>query len=215
MKKPQQWPKHVLVEAVDRMTDAERRNASALMRDFREGIKRASTTVNAESLAYSIHLELDDATNRMLAQRAHDAQPVSCRKGCAACCYCHVSVTPQEAALLVYFAHEQGVKIDRDKLRRQAQKNLQTWNTLAPVERACVFLASDNTCAVHEHRPGACRKYLVVTDPRHCDTIRFPGHRVGVLFSLEGELMQEAALSALGSGSLAAQLLRALDAVKS
>lgn len=158
-------------------------------------------------VAYTVHDVTDERMAHMLATSEHGPE-VQCRKGCAACCHLHVGVFPQEAELLLEHAREQGIEIDQARLARQATKTADTWNELAPEDQRCVFLAEDRSCQVYEHRPGACRKYLVKTDPDLCNMHKHPGGKVGIVFSVEAEIVHSAAMTVYGAGNLAAMLLQ-------
>jgi hypothetical protein len=74
-----------------------------------------------------------------------------------------------------------------------------------------VLLDDSGNCEVYEHRPTACRKYLVVDTPKWCDTVKHPGARVGILSSPGAEVIAVAALMAFpGAGPLPDMLLAAL-----
>ncbi len=160
-----------------------------------------------ERVAFTVHEIIDEHMQHMLATSKH-APDVTCSKGCAACCHMHVDVYPQEAELLLMLAKHDGIEIDEERLARQATKNDSTWRELAPEDRRCVFLADDRTCSVYEHRPGACRKYLVKNDPDLCDMNKHPGGAVAVVFSVEAEIVHSAAMTVYGVGNMAAMLLR-------
>lgn len=160
----------------------------------------------APNIAYTVHLAIDERMQQMLATSVHGPD-VQCRKGCAACCRLHVGIFAPEAELLHMIAHEAGIEIDAARLARQASKDDSTWRDLAPEDQRCVFLADDNTCNVYEHRPGACRKYTVKTDPELCDTVNHPDGEVGIVFDIEAEIVHSAAMTTYGAGGMAAMLL--------
>lgn len=94
---------------------------------------------------------------------------VSCKAGCANCCRTLVHVSEDEAKLLARRVLN-GVKIDEDKLARQANPahDAATWFKLSKGEGTCVFLGADNNCRVYDNRPSSCRNYLVTTSPDLC-----------------------------------------------
>jgi Fe-S-cluster containining protein len=150
--------------------------------------------------------EATDRTMQALMARDPNAGQVKCRKGCAACCHIKVDVSRSEAQLLAACAADLGLPIDRERLRKQAAG----YEGLAPEDRACVFL-KDGACGVYEHRPGACRKMLVVTDPDLCDTVKHPGGKVGHLVSAEAEVIWSVLLTRDECGTLPVMLQRELD----
>lgn len=158
-----------------------------------------------QSIAHSINSKIDESVAVTL--KTKNGRKVQCSRGCAACCRIHVSITHEEAVLAVMAADETGVVIDWDRLQRQSAHGLGTWKEQTPADRRCVFLNSANECGIYEHRPTACRKYLVITEPKYCDTIKHPGHDVGVLVPAVGEAIVSAMLGVLKWGSMARMLL--------
>jgi len=199
--------KQLLPAAIEAMSPRQQAVAHACLEHYAGEWQRIRFTYGP-SVAYTMHGMLDERIAHLLttAPRAKDVQ---CRKGCAACCHLNVDITPQEAELLVAWMREQGIEIDRQRLERQAEKTGATWNDLSHEDQRCVFLGEDRNCTVYEHRPGACRKYLVVTPPKFCDSQKYPGHDVGILFDIEAELMHAAAQKTYGMAGLAAQLIEA------
>ena len=159
-------------------------------------------------VAYTIHLKIDEHMGAMLATSRH-AKDVKCQQGCATCCHVYIGIFPHEARLLREAAAEAGVEIDEARLARQAEKTEATWLELSPEDRRCVFLGDDHTCQVYEHRPNACRKYLVKSEPELCDADKHRGGEVSVVYSLEAEIVHSAAMTVFSRGpdSMAAVLL--------
>lgn len=108
--------------------------------------------------------------------------PVSCRRGCAACCSQMVfDVKPVEVEDLGRHLRRTGraeetlaalrLRRDRyDRVRRdhprEPGESDDDW--IERVARAfwgvghpCVFLDEDGACSIHEHRPQSCRRFLV------------------------------------------------------
>lgn len=54
-------------------------------------------------------------------------------------------------------------------LEAQVEKTATTWQELSPKDKKCVFLSDEGTCTVYDRRPLACRKYIVISEPRLCD----------------------------------------------
>ena len=162
---------------------------------------------NGPSIAASVHAMIDASVKQTL--KTPNGQKVQCKRGCAGCCSLHISATREEAALLLVYTEAKGIALDWQKVERQATWNLAEWNEASAAERRCVFLGADNACRVYEHRPSACRKYLVMSAAKYCDTVRFPGHEVAILAPFEGEIVASASLAVLASGSLTRMLLEA------
>jgi Fe-S-cluster containining protein len=115
---------------------------------------------------------IQDAVDRALAEHRKAmpemAAKIRCQKGCSYCCEHFVGIMPVEGVLLRAYAAELGLAIDEARLGRQAGRTEQTWRELDPTDRRCVFLQEDGSCGVYDHRPMACRKFLVIDDPIKC-----------------------------------------------
>lgn len=189
------------------MTARERQLALDCFQHWRGECQRL-TSGEPKRVAFTLHKLIDEHMQHMLSTSKH-APDVKCRKGCGACCHQNVDVFPHEAILLRMLADHAGIEIDEARLARQAAKSNGSWRELTPDDQRCVFLADDNACRVYEHRPGACRKYLVKTDPDLCDMQKHPGGKVAIVFSVEAEIVHSAALTVYGAGNMAAMLLKA------
>jgi len=201
---------HVVLQMLQQATAADRKKIGQLHFEWEHTFRAAPPDAQREGLAAGIHRVIDEAMTRRQAMPGEP--PISCRKGCAACCRQLVSVTPDEAKLLAFAAHEAGHVIDRARLARQAAAvGLQGWRELDSADKRCVMLKDDATCAVYEHRPTACRKYQVVSPPSRCDIERHPGAQVVVAIGPEAEVIASAALGVFGSGPFAVQLRAALE----
>lgn len=156
-------------------------------------------------IAAGAHDAMDRSIRGMLSVSPH-AGEVKCKKGCSSCCRMNVDVSRAEAQLLAACAEDLEVPVDRERLRRQSAG----FAHLAPEDRACVFLDAEGACRVYEHRPGACRKLLVVTDPDLCDTVKHPRGQVGGLGCFEAEVIWTVLQTRDHSGPLAQMLLEEL-----
>ncbi len=177
-----------------------------LERQF-EGSQAAGPLLDPLGIAAGLQQLVQEGVDRMLAtdKRAHE---VKCQRGCSACCRLHVVITRTEAKLAKAAAEDVGWRINLARASLQAQATTaDLWKLLPEEVRACVFLTDAGECAIYEHRPMACRKYLVVSDPADCDSVLKPGHRVLQLVSAHAEVAFSAALTVFEAGTLAAMLL--------
>ncbi|MCE5279222.1 MAG: YkgJ family cysteine cluster protein [Planctomycetaceae bacterium] len=117
--------------------------------------------------------------DRLAAQR--DAGRSPCRKGCSACCYYLVSVSPPEARVIASRVMAMPPRLRRaieDRiekaaltlLRRPAPRGadasqLSAW--YRSLDLACPFL-KDDACAIYDDRPLVCREHSVVGTPKKC-----------------------------------------------
>ncbi len=186
-------------------TKTERQSAHDCFEHWRGECSRIGHHAPA-NVAHTVHEIIDERMQHPLDK--HRAE-VKCGKGCGACCHQNVDVFPQEAILLRAIAEHYDIEIDEARLARQAPKNPGTWRELSRDDRRCVFLSDDDACRVYEHRPGACRKYAVITDPDLCDMVKHPGGKVGIVFSVEAEIVHSAAMTFYGAGNMASMLLKA------
>ena len=172
---------------------------------------RAAAQQDALSLSHSLH----GTISAVLAEerrKSADGGAITCGRGCSNCCREPVEIWPQEAALLLEAVSEAGVPLDRARLERQSRQTIESWPEQPAADTACVFLGADGACQVYESRPNACRKLLVLSDPRLCDSRKHPRAAVERWVSWEAELMETAALDVFGRGLLPALLLAALAA---
>lgn len=135
---------------------------------------------------------VDSAVAATAAQAQAQGRPVSCAKGCAACCKAQpVPVTPPEAMAIASLVAAQPAPRRRelrarfaDRERRLAEAGLrdiflrETPVADAAAARAaalayhrlglaCPFL-EDDSCSIHAQRPLACRLYLVSSPASMC-----------------------------------------------
>lgn len=99
-----------------------------------------------------------------------------CKLGCSACCHTQVSVTDDEARVLVKRILN-GVAIDQDHLQRQVEaKNSEgDYYRMSFAERKCIFLDDRGACRVYDARPSVCRTNAVLGDALQCDSTTRPG----------------------------------------
>lgn len=138
-------------------------------------------------LAQAIGHKLNNAVIDRLTQKG---TPITCCKGCSACCHYLVSLSIPE----VFYLQEKvaamptrqyrsflrscvlsarrilGNSVQKPEITEHPDPNqLSQW--YAGLELPCPFL-SDNMCRIYQHRPLACREHMVTSSPKHCQ----PGH---------------------------------------
>jgi Fe-S-cluster containining protein len=117
------------------------------------------------------------------------ADPVSCTRGCSACCSQMVfDVFPVEVEDLGRHLRREGLDagiLPRLRERRDRFDRLRLENPRRPgesdddwVERIalafwveddpCVFVDDDGACSIHAHRPQSCRRFFVHGPPQLC-----------------------------------------------
>lgn len=105
---------------------------------------------------------------------------VTCKRGCAHCCYLLTGVTAAEAAPIAEKLFEKPdwkeiVARLADTARRSSFDGL-TRLSFFKEKVPCAFLdLKKNECEIYELRPAACRSHFVVSDPAFCD----PDHPIG------------------------------------
>lgn len=165
--------------------------------------------------AHSLHQAIDHRLVESSKKDSANWNKISCRKGCAFCCHTVVNTTQDEAHLLIAFAEELKYEINWPLVEEQAlvsEKSEDLYFELPQEKNRCVFLGSDNTCQVYEHRPASCRKYFVVSPPEDCShETKVPGDLVLNYVSLESEMLTSGAfeMDHKRQGSLQAMLLKA------
>jgi Fe-S-cluster containining protein len=142
------------------------------------------------SLLPGLRLIADDLAVTAAEDAAAAGSPVSCRKGCGACCRQVAPVLPIEVPALAQALRAMGdeqrsVVVERARTaRRQAEAaglgaalDACGGTTIASRYRLaaawfslgidCPFL-DDGACGIYAERPLGCREYLVTSDPTHC-----------------------------------------------
>lgn len=96
-----------------------------------------------------------------------------CKSGCSGCCHTQVSITEDEADLLISRIND-GIKIDYSALYKQMQSgnSSEDFYKLSYDERKCVFLGSENNCQVYKDRPSVCRTNAVLGEASQCSTVQ-------------------------------------------
>ncbi len=117
-----------------------------------------------------VHNVVDDYNREVFAHPiVQNLSP--CKAGCSGCCHTQVSVTEDEADLLISRINE-GVKINYTALENQmkAGNDSNEFYRMSYEERKCVFLGSENTCQVYSDRPSVCRTNTVLGEASQCST---------------------------------------------
>lgn len=161
-----------------------------------------------EGIAAMIHRKIDAQVRELM--RLPGSRSVSCKKGCGACCHLVVRITAEEARLLRSWCASKGIWIDEGRLDRQAaaSASVDAWAELPHADKRCVFLTKAETCGVYEHRPAACRKYMVKNDPADCDTEKRPGARTKIYVAWQAEVIYSASLAVFDSDPMAVALIK-------
>jgi len=133
--------------------------------------------------ANMIHLVADDIMKSEMADIAafekKEGNPppkVSCGFGCSACCHRMIYVSKDEGELYFNLLEElEGGSISdvsMDRLEAQAKYTPEEeveYQNLPKQKNQCVFLdPSNQSCRIYQHRPLACRRLQVTSDPLFC-----------------------------------------------
>jgi len=177
-------------------------------------------------------LPLDDRLVGMAAQAEAKAnRPVTCAKGCGACCRQAVPLSPAEAWMLADQVAAYPAERRETILARFAEARARLSaagfgeRSLAGAGRAemerlgvdyfrlgipCPFL-EDEACSIHAHRPSACREFLAVSPAEYCsDPGSRPVRNVPMAASMTDALSRLCA-SVLGGEPTTIPLTLALD----
>lgn len=141
------------------------------LQNLHEELQRAYEEITAESVGVSRALKLHELVEVEIAEGADI--PVSCHKGCSACCHMEVEVTTYEAEILKQLVQD-GLSIDRARLQRQGERSLQdpVWREgMKNEDNKCVFLNHEGSCRIYEHRPVMCRRHSVTSPAEYCEFI--------------------------------------------
>lgn len=116
--------------------------------------------------------QLIDTFNQQVFSHPLVKQMSPCQKGCHACCHTQVSITEDEAELLILKIKEDGITIDQDLLKQQmsAKNDSASYYQIDFSARKCIFLNDQGECQVYEDRPSVCRTNAVLGSKDQCDT---------------------------------------------
>lgn len=158
------WLRNISVFNPKYAEEAARRYEKAYLK-----FSRSFAELDAEDGGPWVMREFQKLINRTLLKRkAMGDSPVTCSKGCSACCHIQVDMTRMEWNVIKKFCANNGIEIDREHLAKQVGlSNSDFVRKLTPEESRCVFL-KNRECSIYDVRPLACRKFLVVSDPKEC-----------------------------------------------
>jgi len=196
-----------LQEMLSNMTSEQEQIVVEMFQHYMEQFSNLRVEHNAETVSDAIHKSVDNCMEETIQESQNNKEEtISCGKGCSFCCFQQVDISEDEATLIKEYSREIGKEIDYKTLEIQAQAEL--YSDLSAKERKCVFLDDMDSCSIYEHRPSACRKLIVVSEPTLCDTENNKGAQIKKLVSLESEVITAASLNFIESGSMANMLIK-------
>lgn len=139
----------------------------SIVKKMLKRLKRISSSLER---ARFIHKTIDEYNEEVFSHPlVKELSP--CRRGCTACCHTQVSVTADEAELLIMRVNN-GLIIDKERLKSlmHAGDDARKYFAIPYKERACIFLDSAGACRVYEDRPAVCRTNAVLGPASQCDT---------------------------------------------
>jgi len=115
---------------------------------------------------------------KVAAHLANGPHRVSCKAGCAHCCYLMPLTTLAEGtAAAEHVLSDPQARLKLPTLLKRIETQLRTYRDLefngeeyARRMVPCALLGGDNRCTVYPARPSTCRYYYVVSDPTLCAT---------------------------------------------
>jgi Fe-S-cluster containining protein len=117
----------------------------------------------------SVYRALDPKFEELAAK-----ENVTCKKGCASCCYLQIYITLPEAVALAEKLSEDPVRMQKvisdcyEQLNKLNPDNALHFKQMLP----CVLLnEADKTCSVYDARPTACRHHYVVSPAENCSPL--------------------------------------------
>lgn len=133
-----------------------------------DNFKTASKSNKTSEVTSMFHKLSDRALQKTIAESKNDN--IKCSKGCSFCCYINVDITEDEGTLIEEYCKRNNITIDYEQLGKQVNSEPSTYLNLPYKDRRCSFLSKEGTCSIYEARPIACRNYLVVSNPKDCNT---------------------------------------------
>lgn len=139
----------------------------AIVHSILDRIRKISSPIQRAEL---VHQEVE-AYNKEVFAHPLIAKFSPCKMGCDGCCHTQVSVTDDEAQLLMVRINE-GVSFSQERLDLQmkAENDSDAYYKISYPDRRCVFLDEQGACNVYEDRPSVCRTNAVIGEASQCDT---------------------------------------------
>ena len=158
------------VPAIAKKTFEELRNRSEYMSIVHAVLESLKRQNNPLTRARVVH-ELVDEFNKDVFNHPIVKQSSPCTKGCSACCHTQVSITDDEADVLVLRINE-GLEVDLERLKAQskARNDSNEYFKISFEERKCIFLDDSGACRIYEDRPSVCRTNAVLGEADQCNT---------------------------------------------
>ena len=158
------------VPAIAKQTFESLKNQPAFLEISQFIVKHLNKMTNGLERARFVHNVIDEY-NKEVFEHPLLKEFVPCKAGCSACCHTQVSVTEEEAALLISNIDD-GMEINYSMLEKQAAagNDSDLFFKIPYQERRCVFLSDAGGCRVYKDRPSVCRTNAVVGDAAQCDT---------------------------------------------
>ena len=125
---------------------------------------------NSRDRARFVHETIDEFNSEVFSHPLV-MQFSPCKMGCDACCHTQVSITDDEAELLVQKINA-GLEIATDRLKKQmeSKNDSNAYYRLSYADRRCIFLNEQGGCRVYVDRPSVCRTNAVLGEADQCDT---------------------------------------------
>ena len=176
---------------------------------WRDQYKKLRITHDPIRAAYIYQQEVDRSMEAY--KKGKYGPQIKCAKGCSFCCYQHVSVSQDEAMLIREFLEEDKVSYNEQLMKAQLGKGEHEYKTLAFKDKRCMFLNDKGECGIYEVRPCACRKHVVLSDPKECSVEEFPDGLVLKGLDVTSELITSGMYNATSGGSMADMVHKALQ----
>ena len=159
-----------------------------------------------------VHEQID-CSLKLLFEDEVISRCVTCKRGCAGCCYTQVSVTHDESQVLSQLMQSGVIKLDFSllDLQRLAGNSGEKWYQMSFPYRRCLFLNSANECSIYQYRPAVCRTNYVISDPAQCFTYDGKERPVSLLKTDQANIIIAAAYSFSGeNGALPFMLWKSM-----
>lgn len=133
---------------------------------FKAEMKKAKSNKDLLIIAQKAHFSIDRILE--IALQENKLNKITCKKGCGYCCVLKISITKQEAILILDECKKRNVNINWSRLKRQKSFNGDNYSDLSESHRRCIFLSEKGECKIYEFRPVCCRRYFSVDDIDKC-----------------------------------------------